>query len=277
MTRTMHPLCGWYRDLRSRARFVELSIPWMWYRRTEIRVRGLALRSSTNDDDDARTSYPRWTTMGWIAIRGGGYDDDDIIAAPPPPPRKSTESSSSRPPSPSSPLLLPPSIVIETMDVSIRSAWSRPVVSARLRGITINVVVRRGEFPPLPLVNHHHHHGGDGVGVGVDGRGGGGGGTAPIMIGDMTLREALDALPSPPEEEGTYPRIGIVNVSDATLCLYERDDGVVHGRPPALKLLLKIGVPDEFFVPVTEMTLGEIVPFCGLALNVCVSVFFCLS
>jgi hypothetical protein len=138
--------------------------------------------------------------------------------------------------------MLPPSLEIETADISVRSAWSGPVVSAMLRGITVNVVVRRGEFPP---VNNR----------GIDG--------TSLLFGDMTVREALDMLPRPPEAEGTYPRIGIVNITDVTLRVYENnggDDNDIGGRP-SLKLLLKMTVPDEFFAVITNMTLGEFMKF----------------
>jgi hypothetical protein len=135
--------------------------------------------------------------------------------------------------------MLPPSLEIETVDITVRSAWSRPVVSAMLRGITVIVVVRKGEFS---LVNHR----------GIDG--------TSLLFGDMTVREALEVLPRPPEAEGTYPRIGIVNITDVTLCVYENNGGDHNdnGGRPSLKLLLKMTVPDELFLVITDMTLGEV-------------------
>jgi hypothetical protein len=92
------------------------------------------------------------------------------------------------------------------------------------------------------------------------------GSSSTFLIGDMTIREALMMLPRPPDVEGLYPRIGIVNITNVTLCVYESsssgsvddvDDISSSGRSLSLKLLLKFSVPDSVFVPVTNMTLGE--------------------
>jgi hypothetical protein len=232
----MHPMCEGYRNLRSRVRFRELSIPWDWYYRTDVRVRGAYARGGGGG---AGPSPPRWSTMGWIAIHGG--EEGWAVPPSPPPPAVDDDAELLPRPSPeSSPRsMLPPSLVIETVDISVRSAWSRPVVSAMLRGITVSVVVRKGEFP---LVNHR----------GIDG--------TSLLFGDMTVREALEVLPRPPEAEGTYPRIGIVNITDVTLCVYENNGGDHNdiGGRPSLKMLLKMKVPDEFFLVITDMTLGEV-------------------
>jgi len=102
--------------------------------------------------------------MGWIAIHGG----EEGWAVPPstPPPAVDDDAEPLPRPSPESlpRSMLPPSLEIETVDITVRSAWSRPVVSAMLRGITVIVVVRKGEFP---LVNHR----------GIDG--------TSLLFGDM--------------------------------------------------------------------------------------------
>ena len=237
----LHPMCEGYRNLRSRVRFRELSIPWNWYYRTDVRVRGVQLRSSSarGGGGGAGPSPPRWSTMGWIAIHGG--EEGWAVPPSPPPPAVDDDAEPLPRPSPESlpRSMLPPSLEIETVDITVRSAWSRPVVSAMLRGITVIVVVRKGEFP---LVNRR----------GIDG--------TSLLFGDMTVREALEVLPRPPEAEGTYPRIGIVNITDVTLCVYENNGGDHNdnGGRPSLKLLLKMTVPDELFLVITDMTLGEV-------------------
>ena len=82
------------------------------------------------------------------------------------------------------------------------------------------------------------------------------GSSSTFLIGDMTIREALMMLPRPPDEEGLYPRIGIVIITNATLCVYESSSS----SSLSLKLLLKFRIPDDVFVPVTNMTLGERIP-----------------
>ena len=153
--------------------------------------------------------------------------------------------------------LLPPSIYVEYTHLTITSAWSRPIVSVRMSGIALSVIVRgtgtgggSGLFPPLII---------DPNGI-VDG--------TTLLFGDMTLREFVAVLPKPPDVEGTYPRIGTVNVVNVTLFVYEYDgigggggdDDVVDDGStsrPSLRLLFHFRVPDEFFVPITELTLGK--------------------
>lgn len=72
----------------------------------------------------------------------------------------------------------------------------------------------------------------------------------------MTISELIEILPKPPEREGLFPRIGIVNITNATICLYESkydDDKLFSSR----KLLLKLDIPDQFFLPVADLTVGE--------------------
>ncbi|KAL3827000.1 hypothetical protein ACHAXA_000064, partial [Cyclostephanos tholiformis] len=250
----VHPMCEAYRNLRRRAHFRKAYIPWNWYHRTDIRVLGLALRggsSSTMTSDDGGGGCDaddgpstRWWTMGWIEICGDGGGQEEGAAIPHRPNVEYDESCTIHNSSTRS-SYLPPSISIETMHISIRSLWSRPIVSAHIiSGITMSIVLRRGEL--FPLVNRH--------GI-IDGM--------SLLIGDMTLREFVDILPRPPEMEGTYPRIGNVNITNVTLCVYEydgtgeKDDNIDNKRGTSLKLLFKIEVPDEFFVPIKEMTLAH--------------------
>ena len=195
--------------------------------------------------------------MGWIVIHGRRNDDDDdasVIVTPHP----TVDNFSSN-----QYQLLPPSIEIKITIFSLRNPWTRPIISVQVSGITINIIVRRtittsrrrGEFFPPRSTNNKRV---------IDEQGS----SSTFLIGDMTIREALMMLPRPPDVEGLYPRIGIVNITNVTLCVYESsssssssvddvDDISSSGRSLSLKLLLKFSVPDSVFVPVTNMTLGE--------------------
>ena len=194
--------------------------------------------------------------MGWIVIHGRRNDDDDDDASVVVTPLPTVDNFLSN-----KYQLLPPSIEIKRTIFSLRNPWARPIISVQVSGITINIIVRRtittsrcrGEFFPPRSMNNKRV---------IDEQGC----SSTFSIGDMTIREALMMLPRPPDVEGLYPRIGIVNITNVTLCVYEScssssvddvDDISSSGRSLSLKLLLKFSVPDSLFVPVTNMTLGE--------------------
>ena len=162
---------------------------------------------------------------------------------------------------------LPPTLQIETIEFSFRS-WSRPVVSVQMRGATVNVVIQKGAIPiqlPLSVLGHGKQGDADlacqvdnSVEESAD---------AAISIGDMTIHEVLKLLPKPPEEEGLYPRIGVVNITNVTLAIYSKpasafsksvtsDDDIGDSRSSS-KLLTKVNIPDELFFPVANLTVGE--------------------
>ena len=244
----LHPFCAKYRKLRSQLHFRKLYIPWNWYYRRQssssldILVIDTSLRSSSSpsllsstscntkdstENENDTTSQSSWEwMMGWILIDGGWYDDAHL-------PVDENLSNKYQ--------LLPPSFEIKSTNFSIRYPWTRPIISVQVSGITINIIVRR-IFPPRSMNNKQV----------IDEEGS----SSTCLIGDMTIREALMMLPRPPDEEGLYPRIGIVNITNATLCVYESSSS----SSLSLKLLLKFRIPDDVFVPVTNMTLGERIP-----------------
>lgn len=270
----LHPLCAQYRKLRSQLHFRKLYIPWNWYYRKQlssldIRAIGISLRSSTsslslssscatrdnsyteNENDVMSQSSWEWK-MGWIVIHGTRVNDDALVVTTPPPLPVDDLSNQYQ--------LLPPSFEIKSTNFSIRYPWTRPIISVQMSGITINIIVRRtttftrgGEFFPPRSMNNKKVINEDSS-------------SSSFLIGDMTIREALLLLPRPPNVEGLYPRIGIVNITNVTLCVYEIrssssvddvDYGSGSGSDLSLELRLKFSVPDNVFVPVTNMTLGE--------------------
>mmetsp|Transcript_12059 Transcript_12059/g.25928 ORF Transcript_12059/g.25928 Transcript_12059/m.25928 type:complete len:691 (-) Transcript_12059:1334-3406(-) len=255
--RVLHPMCQTYRKFRSRVRFQQLWLPWNWYYRNELRMRSLTFHSSSEEDvsfvsirdgkkNDHSSSSSRWwrTTMGlWnyfvnavlieVVPRGGGGGgfgteiNDSATTEQSPPQQREHEHSS--PPNYYSglfPKLLPPSLEIETVDISITRG---DVLSAQIQGVVINIVLQK-----------------EGL----------------LALGAMPIQEALYLLPKPPEDYGLFPRIGVLNVTGVTLNLYENkivpggndDDG---GSLSSLNLLGKMRIPDKFFAPVTSLTVAH--------------------
>eukprot|EP00578_Thalassiosira_sp_NH16_P004823 CAMPEP_0181136414 /NCGR_PEP_ID=MMETSP1071-20121207/33165_1 /TAXON_ID=35127 /ORGANISM="Thalassiosira sp., Strain NH16" /LENGTH=297 /DNA_ID=CAMNT_0023223111 /DNA_START=791 /DNA_END=1684 /DNA_ORIENTATION=+ len=82
---------------------------------------------------------------------------------------------------------------------------------------------------------------------------GNGGDNTALLFGDMPIPEVLEVLPRPPEMEGVYPMIGVMNITNVTLCVYE----INNSDADSLNLLLKMSVPDKFFLPITNLTLAH--------------------
>eukprot|EP00574_Skeletonema_japonicum_P006212 CAMPEP_0201722910 /NCGR_PEP_ID=MMETSP0593-20130828/7114_1 /ASSEMBLY_ACC=CAM_ASM_000672 /TAXON_ID=267983 /ORGANISM="Skeletonema japonicum, Strain CCMP2506" /LENGTH=571 /DNA_ID=CAMNT_0048213921 /DNA_START=41 /DNA_END=1756 /DNA_ORIENTATION=+ len=117
------------------------------------------------------------------------------------------------------------SLHIESADFSFQS-WRYPVVSAHLNQISINVIIQKDENR-------------------LDDK---------LLVGDMKIPELLKILPKPPELEGVYPRIGVVNITNVTLNVYE---GRGSGDSSSLNMLMKVTLPDQLFSPITNLTLAN--------------------
>ena len=116
------------------------------------------------------------------------------------------------------------SLHIDSADFTFKS-WRYPVVSAHLDQITINIIIQKDE-------NRFDDK---------------------LLVGDMKIPELLRILPKPPELEGLYPRIGLIKITNVTLCVYEG-----RGRSESsLNLLMKVTLPDKLFSPVTNLTLAN--------------------
>lgn len=117
------------------------------------------------------------------------------------------------------------SLHIESADFSFQS-WRYPVVSAHLNQISINIIIQKDESR-------------------FDDK---------LLVGDMRIPELLKILPKPPELEGLFPRIGVVNITNVTLNVYEGRGG---SDSSFLNLLMKVTLPDQLFAPVTNLTLAN--------------------
>jgi len=234
----LHPMCDRYRKLRSRIQFEQLIYPWTWYARSSIHMSNLTLHSLKSNVAfvSRQSSNHHWMRlkMGWSGIPGREVVSMSTIKSDGEQADASHYSTSH----------LPPSIEIETLDISIQSTWMRPVISAQLHGIVINFIIQSGEFVlPLPR-SLNHDHGNKAFN------------NTAFLVGDMTLHEVLEILPKPPELEGLYPRIGLLNITNVTLCVYENKYNHNAGAS-SLKVLMKMRVPNKFFLPISNLTHGK--------------------
>jgi len=88
----------------------------------------------------------------------------------------------------------PPSLEIDRLYVSWRS-WKGPIMDVEAIRVRINVVLRimrDDNIIPHPTV----------------------------FIGNTSLDDAIDLLPSPPPFPGTYPRVGKINLTDVVICIH---------------------------------------------------------
>lgn len=118
----------------------------------------------------------------------------------------------------------PPAVRIKDLSVDIHSIFE-PVIDVNASGIVINIVSDKDVIPITPKI------------------------TVPftvIKVGDWTLNEIFDLIPPPPEKEGLYPRLGIVNITDVRILSGSTKDGFTA--------LNETTVPDEFFFPLYELT-----------------------
>lgn len=206
--RTMHTVCHKYRELRTRLRFGEITIPWNWYYRTSIWVKDLALRSL---DEVKFVEDDRGVT------RVEAVSANDLLGA------------------------LPPAINVGTFLLSW-SSWEFPVVSAHLHGVSASVVLQDGLSFPFPFPDDNKKQRIE---------------DEIALVGDMPVWDFIRLLPKPPNREGLYPRIGTINITNASLAIYQRKTQAnqsLNQSLDLLDLLLEINVPDKIFSPVLNLT-----------------------
>ncbi|KAL3784974.1 hypothetical protein HJC23_011175 [Cyclotella cryptica] len=235
--RRLHPICRDYREFRSRLHIQHIWIPWNWYYSCRLQLKRLSIRSAmSNTNRDQSPHFVR--EHGFFpSLSRGVFESSNNVHA------NNLHSKSMD----HSQTELPPSIEIESFDVSFQS-WTRPVVSIHAKDIAFNVVIQNGILP-LPLSFPKKDI--DIVASNADSQTDESGGFS-LLFGDMTLQEAVELLPKPPEREGIYPMIGAVNVSNVTLYLWERSCN--KGQQQSLHLVTKLKIPDEFFMPVVDLT-----------------------
>ncbi|KAL7542270.1 hypothetical protein ACHAXR_011925 [Thalassiosira sp. AJA248-18] len=247
-SRRMNPMCQGYRTLRTRLRFQQLLLSWNWHYRAYFRVKYLTLHSLADEVafvSKKDTAQSPWWMFGWSLISREEDADAARVNIVPREKNYPAEQSAHSPDenAPYSASHLPPSLAIETVDISFQS-WIRPVVSAHMQGITINVVLQKGglHLPSLQMTASD-------LGKVAN--------SSALLIGAMPIQEVLFLLPKPPEIEGLYPRIGFVNISNVMINVYENKAEKKAGSVPSLNLMLKLRIPDKFFLPITNLTLAH--------------------
>ena len=129
---------------------------------------------------------------------------------------------------------LPSALDIDSINVKFES-WTKPVISLDLHGVALNFVLQKGR-----LVNSITQLA-DNTGL-------------SIQIGDMTIQEAISMIPKPPEKEGLYPMVGTVSITNMSLDVVERSN---RKSDKPFHNLTTIKVPDEFFIPLVNLTNGK--------------------
>ena len=111
------------------------------------------------------------------------------------------------------------------------------MISIDVHGSTLKFVLQKGR-----LVNSiTNHQLADNTGL-------------SIQIGDMTIPEAISMIPKPPEKEGLYPMVGTVSITNMSLDVVERSN---RKSDEPFHNLTTIKVPDEFFIPLVNLTSGK--------------------
>ncbi|EJK72999.1 hypothetical protein THAOC_05409 [Thalassiosira oceanica] len=136
---------------------------------------------------------------------------------------------------------LPPAINVGTFLLSW-SSWEFPVVSAHLHGVSASVVLQDGLSFPFPFPDDNKKQRIE---------------DEIALVGDMPVWDFIRLLPKPPNREGLYPRIGTINITNASLAIYQRKTQAnqsLNQSLDLLDLLLEINVPDKIFSPVLNLT-----------------------
>lgn len=239
----LHPMCRSYREFRSRLHIQQILIPWNWYYSCRLRFKRFSIRSAINKRH--REQNPHFVSEhGHVpspsieVLESSNNDNTCYLHS------NTIDLYQTK---------LPPAMEIETFDVSFQS-WIQPVVSVHAENIALNFVIQKGILSlPLPFPKKDIDTSDSNADSQTDGNGG-----FSLSIGDMTIQEAIELLPKPPEREGIYPMIGVVNVSNVTVYLWEIGSNKGQ-KQKTLHLLMKLKIPDEFFIPVVDLTSGECV------------------
>ena len=129
---------------------------------------------------------------------------------------------------------MPPAVFIESIGVRFRS-WLKPIISVDLNGIEVNIVVQKGGLAIPKLVDDDHS-------------------AFSLFLGDMTMQEAMRYMPKPPEKEGIYPMVGLVNIKNLSFNALELK---VKNGQSILRTLAKLQIPNEIFRPLANLTTSK--------------------
>uniref|UniRef100_A0A7S4JMU2 Uncharacterized protein n=1 Tax=Odontella aurita TaxID=265563 RepID=A0A7S4JMU2_9STRA len=167
----------------------------------------------------------------------------------------------------------PPAVEIGEVRMEWRS-WLYPVVDTHVSDVTFNVVIGTNKSGALGIPR------------------------PVVTVGTTPVDEALEMIPDPPEEEGTYPRIGIVNVTNVSV-IFHTDPvrsvalGDHFGETDQVEIqplncsnadfdellekkkriqFVKVDVPSDYFEALLDATTGKFLNLCRGYFNPCCSV-----
>ena len=127
-------------------------------------------------------------------------------------------------------------VVLPAMELSeVALNWhdiSKPIFDVNLSNITVNLVFHT---EPLPLATLE----------------------LPVLsmrVGGWPVKDILDVRPLPPDEEGLYPRLGVINISNVSFLSHGRHDGFEDIREEGDDDGHKIMIPNEVFLPLYVLT-----------------------
>jgi hypothetical protein len=117
-----------------------------------------------------------------------------------------------------------PALQIKDLSIDVNSVFL-PVVDINASNVVINLFADKEVIPITPKVH---------VPLTI------------VRIGGWTLDEFFSMIPPPPAEEGLYPRLGILNLTDVRILSHTVQDGALS--------VDEIIVPDAFFYPLFQLT-----------------------
>lgn len=129
--------------------------------------------------------------------------------------------------------MLDPQPAVEVKDLNLNwHSMFRPVVDVNASGVVAHFVVgySSAKFYNMPFV----------------------------WLGNSTLEEVINLVPSPPTQEGLYPRMGIVNITHVTIMIHDLiNNSGKDAEDDKLSPTSVILIPDELFLPLLQVTIGK--------------------
>ena len=227
---SLHPLCQSYREFRSTIEAQYICIPWNWYYSCRLHLRHVSIRSLTKEMHSCQREglQLQWNSQIAYCIRLPSANHESALQ-------------------------LPPAIGVESVDIGFQS-WTKPVVSMDLNGVELNFVLQKGKLAiPTPLlkpnIDKNNEADKDTSPKKEDNTG------LSLLIGDMTIHTAISRLPKPPEEEGLYPMIGLINITNVKINVHERS---IKKGQPRLHNMVTLNVSNDIFNPLLNLTSGEL-------------------
>ena len=145
---------------------------------------------------------------------------------------------------------LPPPPAVQVQSTSLRwDSPSQPIIHANLSGIIFNIRIGSA-LTPIDFKGMPFWEDLDLTTLEVP--------MPMIWVGNWTLDDIGMMIPDPPEEEGLYPRIGIVNITNVTISVHHQPNADKDSVNMDSLSLAEIPIPDQVFLPLLQLTIGKI-------------------